>query len=90
MRSVDRAKPAGQGVAHEDVLGHRQVGEQSRLLMDRGDAERPSMGGSVEQYRLAVEQDGPGIGLVDAGQHLDDRALACAVLTDEPMYLARQ
>ena len=35
---VDRAEAALRGVAHEDVFGDRQLGEEQELLVDRRDA----------------------------------------------------
>ena len=45
--------------------------------------------GPVDLDRLAVEPDRPAVGLMDAGEDLDERALAGAVLADERMDLAR-
>ena len=76
-------------MTYENVLGDRQVGEQAWLLVDDGDTERARLCRPVEQHRLAVEQDLARIGLVDTGEHLDDRALSGPILADEPMDLAR-
>ena len=76
-------------VADEDVLGDVQVGEEQRLLVDRRDAEALRLGGAADGHRLAVEQDLAAVGLVDAGDDLDQRRLAGAVLAEQRMDLAR-
>ena len=86
---VDRPESATRRMADEDVLGDRQVREESRLLVDYGDAQRPGLGRTLQRDLLTVEQQRAGVGLMDAGQDLDERALAGAVLADQPMDLAR-
>ena len=44
LRGPVDPSPAGDLPAGEDVLGHRQVGEQLRFLVDGGDAERDGIG----------------------------------------------
>ena len=85
---VHRREAAAGRVAHEDVLGDGQVREEARLLVDDGDAQRSGVGGPVQLRRRPVEEDRAGVGLVDAGQDLDQRALAGAVLADERVDLA--
>ena len=43
--------------SHEDVLGHREVGEQRRLLVDDGDAGGLGLRGAGEVHRLTVEEE---------------------------------
>ncbi len=75
-------------MADEHVLRHAQVGEQPRLLVDDGDAQGARLGRPVDESRRPVEEDGPGVGLVDAGKDLDERALARPVLADQRVDLA--
>ena len=42
--------------AHQDVFGEVEVGEQARLLVDRGDAVFLGLAGAAEVHRLAVEE----------------------------------
>ena len=67
----------------------RQLVEQHRFLVDRGDAGRA---GVVRRWRrctgCAVERMLARVGLVDAGQDLDQRRLAGAVLADQRRHLA--
>ena len=85
---VEDPEPPGWGVPDEHVLGDGQVREQPWLLVDDGDAEGAGLGGPVDLDDLAVEHDRPAVGLVDAGQDLDQRALARAVLADQGVDLA--
>jgi hypothetical protein len=75
-------------VTDEDVLGDRQVGEQPRLLLDDGDAASPRVGRPADRHGLTVDDDRAAIGFVDAGQDLDERALAGPVLADEGVRFA--
>ena len=82
-------EPPGGGVPDEDVLGDGQVREQPRLLVDHGDAEGASLGRDRGSGPSAPSRrDGPAVRLMDAGQDLDQRALAGAVLADERVDLA--
>jgi hypothetical protein len=76
-------------VADEDVFRHVEVGEDHRLLVDGGDAQRLRLLRVADVHRLAVDQDLTGVGAVDAGHDLDQRGLARAVLADQRVHLAR-
>ena len=71
-----------------DVLGHRQVREERRLLVDRGDAERArgrpgrAGGGRGPECRASRRRR------LRAGDDPDQRRLAGAVLADEGVHLA--
>ena len=75
-------------MADEDVLGDGQVGKEQRLLIDRGDAEALRFRGAADLDRLAGEQDFAAVGLIDAGDDLDQRGFAGAVLAEQRMDLA--
>lgn len=74
------------------VLQHRQVFDQSYVLMDEPDA------GPAHCDRIAVPDfltgnlipAGPGIGLVEAGDHFDERRLSRPVVSEERVDLARR
>ncbi|XAZ32783.1 hypothetical protein AAHB34_09045 [Paenarthrobacter ureafaciens] len=87
---VEEARPGLQRLSGEDVLRDRQVAEQSRVLVDDGHAVAVCVHGSGEVNILACDADRAGIGVVDAAEHLDASALACAVFSDERQYLARE
>src|SRR5207237_1400695 len=74
--------------AQGDVLGDGQVGEQRRLLVDGGDAEVAGADGVVVGDGLAVDFQGAGVGGDGAGDDLDERGLAGAVLADQGVDLA--
>ena len=82
-RSVDAATATVRLAAHEDVLGHRQVGEQRGLLVDHRDARGLGGGGGGEVDVLAAEAEDAGVALVDAGHDLDQGRLAGAVLAHQ-------
>ena len=69
--------------AGEDVLRHGQLGEQLRFLVDGGDAERDRVGRGGDGHRPALEGDAAGVGGLRAGDDLDQRGLAGAVLADQ-------
>ena len=86
--AVDAAEALERLRADEDVLGDAEVGKERRLLEDDRDPGRLRLLGVVEDRLLAVEQEPAGVGPVDAGEDLDERRLAGAVLADEPVHLA--
>ncbi len=75
-------------VAEHDVLADRQVLAEVDLLVDGRDAGRLGIGGGREGARNPVDEDRPGVDRVDAGQRLDERRLAGAVLAHERVHLA--
>ena len=84
---VDHAEPA-RLATERDVLGHRDVRQQVDLLVDRADARALRIVRRREAHRLAVE---PQLALVErerAGDRLDERRLARAVLAHERVHLA--
>ena len=76
-------------MAHEDVLGHGQVGEQAGMLMHDRNAAVQRVEGRPQRDRDTVEHDLTGIGPMHAGQHLHASALAGAVLAEQRQDLAR-
>ena len=87
---VDSSEALERLDADEDVLGDAQVGEERRLLEDDRDAGGLRLLGVVEDRLLAVDQESAGVGAVHAGEDLDERGLAGAVLADEAVDLARR
>ena len=75
-------------MAHENVLGDGQLREQQQLLEDRGDAAALGVMRVREANDIAVQADGALVGLVEAGDDLDQRRLAGAVLAEQGMHLA--
>src|SRR5699024_2078080 len=74
----------GYGLApHEDVLGDRQVGKERRLLVDDRDSCALRFGCRGEIHRFAIEDEIPGIALIEACDDLHQSGFARAVLADE-------
>jgi ABC-type sugar transport system ATPase subunit len=71
-----------------EILRHRQVRQEIHLLVDGADAQLLGVHGVAHRHGFAVKFDGPAVGLVDAGQHLDQRRLAGAVLAEQGMDFA--
>ncbi len=85
--AVDHPEPA-RLAAEEDVLGDRQVRDQVELLVDGGDPEPLGVLRTMDAHLLTAHEDPPGVGRIGTGEHLDQRALAGAVLTEQHMHLA--
>ena len=66
-----------------DVLGDRETGDQVALLVHGADARGDGVPGRSERDRPAVQQHLARVGLMHAGQQLDQRGLAGAVLAQE-------
>ncbi len=71
-----------------DVFRHREVGEQRRLLIDAGDTEAMGFSGREGRDPVAADLDGAFIGLMSAGDDLDQCRFAGAVLAQQRMHLS--
>ncbi|VWB42097.1 hypothetical protein BSE24067_01888 [Burkholderia seminalis] len=85
---VDHAEPARQLAEHQ-VLRDRQLGHQMQLLVDDRDAGLERRARRREALDGAVQRQRAGLRLVHAGQHLQQRRLARAVLAHQPVHFAR-
>ena len=74
---------------HRDVLCDGQVGEERRLLVDGGDAERAGAAGIHRRHDVAVDDELAAIRRLGAGDDLDEGGFPRAVLTDEGVHFAR-
>ena len=74
--------------AEEHVLDDVEVVAQREVLVDDLDAERGTSFGLCTVDRLALEEVVAGVDRVDAGDRLDQRRLAGAVVTDQGGHLA--
>ena len=93
LRHVDVDKPCMFGPvnpsaftdlpAHEDVLRNRQLAEQLRLLIDRRYSQGHRIRCRSDRDLPALIHDSPDVRGDGAGQDLDQRGLAGAVLTDQ-------
>lgn len=84
---VDTAEATQWLAPHEDVLRHREVGEERGLLEDHGDAGIAHLGRVGEADGLPVEQDVPAVLAVHPGEDLHQRGLAGTVLPHQGMGL---
>src|SRR5207248_5874844 len=73
---------------HHDVLERRHAGEELQVLEGARDARAGGLEQAPARERLATEQHLPRGRRVEAGDDVDERALARAVGPDEPMDLA--
>ena len=76
-------------IGDEQVFGDAEIAEQVQFLVDEGDALPGRLARTFRPKILAVEDDAPGIHLVDAADDVHRRRLAGAVLADEPENPAR-
>ena len=84
----DQRPAARERHADEEVVERRQRRDQLRLLVDHRDAPPRRLLRRREADRLAVPAQAAVVGRVDAGQHIDQRRLAGAVLADQRMDFA--
>ena len=76
--------------AHPHVLEHRARLDHEHLLEHRGDAGARGLPGAPQMIDLrTADRDLPAIRTVHAGEQLDERALARAVLADDRVDLTR-
>ena len=73
--------------AHEDVLLHRHVGEEHRLLRHHIDARRERGGRIGHVDRFSVNINLAAVGPVDAHDDLHERALPGAVAADKHQHV---
>src|SRR6266568_4192953 len=76
--------------AHEDILGHIQVGEKHRFLLDNSDAQGLGLCRRAQFYHLATDFHHSRVRPVDTCQDLHQRAFTRAVLAHQCMHFARE
>jgi hypothetical protein len=74
--------------AEDDVLGHGHHRDEHEVLVDHPDPRLDGVARRAERDRLAVEQDLPGVRLVEAVEDVHQRRLAGAVLAQQRVDLA--
>src|SRR5579883_516186 len=85
---IDPAKSAARRMAHENVLGDGEFGEEQQLLIDRGDADAPRVVRPLQMDRLAVDDHLAAVGRKHAGDDLDQGRFAGAILAEQSVRLA--
>ncbi len=83
--AVDHPEAPGL-TAEKDVLGDGQPGHQIELLINGGDTQPLGVLRTVNADFLPCHEDPAAVGPVGTGQHLDQRALSGAVLTEQHMH----
>ena len=86
---VEHAQAAGLLAAEHDVLGDGEDGHQHEVLVHHADAGRDRVARGAELHRLAVHEDLALVGLEQPVEHVHQRGLAGAVLTEQAVDLAR-
>ncbi len=84
---IDDAE-AARVASDEDVLRDREIRTQVHFLVDRADPQRLRILGRARRDALAVQDDAAAVGLVDAGEDLDQRGFTCAVLAHQRVDFA--
>jgi hypothetical protein len=74
-------------MSDEDVLGDAQVRENRWLLVDGGDSMPLGVAGRADRDRFTRYPDFTSIGLVDAGDDLDEGRLSGPVLAEQGVDL---
>ncbi len=85
---VDEAALACRHLPHEEVLCHRQPGNEARVLGDDGDAGLLAAGRGHVLDDLSADGDRARIGWVQTGEDVHQRGLARAVLAHQGVDLA--
>ena len=75
-------------VAEQHVLGDGERLDEAKVLVHHRDAGRERVTRGGEAHRLAPQLDRAGVGLVEPGQDVRERALARAVLAEQRVHLA--
>ena len=88
LPTFSQPNDAGKLAAHEDVADDRLLHGERPVLKHRLDAGLARPRGAPSRYRLAADEDFAAGRLHDAGEDLDQRRLAGAVVADEADHLA--
>ena len=88
VENAERANTLAQFAAEVDIRRRGQVVAQSEVLVDDLDAVLPRLDGLVQDQFLAVHLHGAMAGAEIAGDHLDQRRLAGAIVAHQADHLA--
>ncbi len=75
-------------MAEDEVFGDGEIGAEGEFLVDHADAEGGGVGGGMDFDRVAIDEDGAGVGAVDAGEGFSECRFASAVFPHECVALA--
>ena len=79
----ERSETAAREAVDEDVLGDREIAEEIELLVDEGDACAAGVRRGLRRVGQPVEDHAAAVRPDDTADHVHQRALAGAVLTDQ-------
>ena len=88
VHAVQEARPLDRLAAEKEVARDGELRDQRGILVDRLDAVRDRVGGVLQHDLLAADEDVAAGERHGAGQHLDQRRLAGAVVAEQPDDLA--
>ena len=88
VETPERAAPDFGFAAEEEVAVDRQHRDDRQVLVDGGNAAIEGVARRAEGDRLAVQADFSGVGREHAGEDLDQRRLAGAVVAEQAGHLA--
>ena len=88
LRKRSGPMPSRELAIEEHVVVHGQTRHEREVLEDGVDAERARVRHRLELHLLAVDEDPAGVGLVKAGQDLDQGRFPGAVVADQTEHLA--
>jgi hypothetical protein len=74
-------------VGETEILGDREIGDQSRVLEDGGQSGLSSMGGISQLRTFPVDSDLARVRLVDPGEDLDQGALPGTICPQQGVHL---
>jgi hypothetical protein len=72
--------------SERNVIGDGEMRSKGQLLVDHADTGDSTVSGRSREVGLAVEQHFTAVTLVNAREHLHQRALAGAILADYRVY----
>ncbi len=85
---IDKAETAWIGAAEKDVLRDAQRRNDVQFLVDEAQASPVRFSGRAQPDRAPGEPDFPAVGSDRAGEYLDERTLACAILAHQSQRFA--
>src|SRR5712691_176971 len=88
VQPPDRAEADRELALEEHVVGNRQRRHEGEILVDGVDAERPGVVDGADGHVLAVDEGPSAVRPQEAGEDLDQRRLARAVVAHQPEHLA--
>jgi hypothetical protein len=86
---INQAERIFRLASEKNIRRHVEIVEHVQLLMNERDAELHRVGDVVDFHRLAVNENFPGVGLMDAAEDFHQRGFARAVFAADAPRLRR-